>query len=103
MATKNPPTCQEFNMKEQKRFTITAKFQDANQPDVNERCDRELDAFQTAHSFRSRFAALKSVQVDDARAGERHVAQPTPDGLVFLFTLPLPKAEIALAPKPVQS
>jgi hypothetical protein len=71
------------------RFKITANFQDTNQPSVSENADSGQDAVQVAHSLRNRFAALKSLHVDDAQKRVRDLYAPTPAGLMYLFTVPM--------------
>ena len=71
------------------RFKITANFKDTNQPSVSENADSGPGAVQVAHALRNRFAALKSLHVDDAQMRVRDLYAPTPNGLMYLFTVPM--------------
>lgn len=68
-------------------FTVTARFQDRNQPPVTEHAETEQQAQAAAVSIARRFAALRSVVIDDHAARLQHLYTPEESRLRYQFTL----------------
>lgn len=60
-------------------FTITARFEDGNQPSVIETAPTLGEANRAAVRLRRQLAALKSITVKNNRRGEADVYYPVPE------------------------
>lgn len=68
-------------------FTVTATFQDRNQPALNEDAATLDDAAAVARRLRRTYAALKLVQIKNHSQRITDYYAPTPEGLSYQFSL----------------
>jgi len=70
------------------RFTITGEFKNKNQPDIIEEEPHSLETARAkADSIFRRFAALKSVSIDDHAGRLKHIYSPGPEQLHYQFSI----------------